>query len=79
MRLLDEWNRQQEGKDGDTYRDRIGYPPPHICEAYECSLIDVDPNDGALVQGNLQPAARPRTNTPVPDKFPGERGECMPT
>jgi hypothetical protein len=74
VRLLDEWNRQREGEDGDTYTNRIGYPPQHICEAYERSLIDVDANDGASFQGNLQPAARPRANTPVPDKFPGERG-----
>ena len=74
VRLLDEWNRQREGKDGDTYQDRIGNPPPHICKAYERSLIDVDANDGASVQGNLQPAAHPCTDTPVPDKFPGERG-----
>ena len=74
MRLLDEWNRQRESEDGDTYQDRIGNPPPHTCKAYECSLIDVDANDGASVQGNLQPAAHPCTDTPVPDKFPGERG-----
>ena len=74
VRLLEEWNHQQEGKDGDTYQNRIGDPPPHICEAYERSLIDVDANDGTSVQGNPQPAARPCTETPVPDKFPGERG-----
>ncbi len=74
MRLLEEWNRQREGKDGGTYQDRSGDPSLHICKAYERSLIDVDTNDGASVQGNPQPAAHPHTETPVPDKFPGESG-----
>ncbi len=74
MLLLKEWNRQRKGEDGDTYRDRIGDPPLHICEAYERSVIDVLANDGASVQGNPQPAACPCTAIPVPNKFPGERG-----
>ena len=46
----------------------LAIPPQHICDANMRSVTDV------AVQGNPQPAARSCAATPVPDKFPGERG-----
>jgi hypothetical protein len=72
--FLKEWSRQREDEDGDEYLARIGDPPQHICKAHERSVIDVDANIDAAVQGDHQHAARHRTPTPVSEKFPGERG-----
>jgi hypothetical protein len=72
--LLEEWSRQRHNEDGDEYLARISNPPQHICKAHERSVIDVDANIGAAVQGDRQHAAHHRAPTPVSKKIPGERG-----
>ncbi len=83
--LLEEWNCQRDNKDWDDYQAWIGDTPQHFCEAHECSVINVDANKdrrtapdhanfGTAVQGDPQHVARCHTQTPVPEKFPGEHG-----
>jgi hypothetical protein len=44
--LLEQWNRQRNNKDWDTYLWRIGDPPTHICEANEHILREAEDGGG---------------------------------
>jgi hypothetical protein len=44
--LLEQWNRQRNNKDWDTYLWRIGDPPTHICEANERCLREAEEGEG---------------------------------
>ena len=44
--LLEQWNRQRNNEDWDTYLWRIGDPPTHICKANERCLREAEEGGG---------------------------------